>query len=1016
MNAPAAARGGPGPSARGAGSDLQSLVALYHRTAQSHRARGAAVELEVRFHEIDFCVFRTILEALIAGERLPAEGSGPKPAGAEQLPTAEGRVVQTLNAIMPEEAATRRARHRSPQEPQKASLVREMTFAGGATTTRYLRKAPLAVPFRVWLPHAPPYLVAVSLETPLDHPFTSDRGAMIRVKSRASFEVRGMPWRVDLTVTRTVAGSDAASLPGILESMFRLRGGAPVVPATLLAALGLDGPDPEETQALYRYEIEIEHLPGGEAPLLLPRQVTEIAEKVLRLSDPRLLLEADRQAEVRRISGYLQRGGERVRRYGPEWTLKRLLPAVSSLSRVVYAGLYPPHGYFLLDKADGVRAIASAHGGLLRLLVVGGEMSEYPAQQGEGPPAGEEAPGEADDATTIVDGEFVGSGAGGVFHAFDVLVLEGENLTESGYEARVAHLGAAVAALGGYGLAAVPKPMVHLTASEPATLRAQFRDPSLADRPYETDGWILTQPGKPYLDTLAYKWKPPKNTTIDFLARRPPLGVLGRAPYVDAPGCRLHFLFTGIQAEMFRALGLEKAPGYPELFPEERGRPYFPVQFAPSDAPLAYLYQHPDRRPEGAGGEGWVAEVDGKILEMRCTDDCAAAGALGVPAWGLVRLRADRAQEQKSGSYFGNDYRVAELNWLNYVDPFPEEQLWEGVAAGYFGLKSALYTAQTAFVSFVKSRRISATLARAPWVVDLGVGRGADLGRYREAGVGHLVGVDADRGAISELVRRKFEHAMGKGQGKGVPGRGPPRSGPVLSALRADLLVDHAEVLSKVQGIPGYPSAGADAVVCNLAVHYFAGSAANLQNFAALCRGLVREGGHVVLTLFLGDRVHELLLREKVGPGEAWEVRQEGALKYALRRDYAEGELTPAGQQVGVLLPFSGGNLREEFLVNVSYLLEVFAARGFSEEPQGVNGSLGELLEEFRKSNASTFNRLTADDKTWVSLMGELLLRRDPYQPPPASPDEAADELPSAPAAPSEPKAMKKTAKKPAGR
>jgi len=94
----------------------------------------------------------------------------------------------------------------------------------------------------------------------------------------------------------------------------------------------------------------------------------------------------------------------------------------------------------------------------------------------------------------------------------------------------------------------------------------------------------------------------------------------------------------------------------------------------------------------------------------------------------------------------------------------------------------------------------------------------------------------------------------------------------------------------------------------------------------------------------------------------------------------------------------------------------VFAARGFSEEPQGVNGSLGELLEEFRKSNASTFNRLTADDKTWVSLMGELLLRRDPYQPPPASPDEAADELPSAPAAPSEPKAMKKTAKKPAGR
>jgi len=995
MHALPVERGGGGPPVRGAGSDLQSLVALYHRSAQGHRARGASVELEVRFHEIDFCVFRTILEALVEGE---------------QLPTAEGRVRQTINAIMPEEAASRRARHRSPQEPQKANLVREMTFEGGATTTRYLRKAPLAVPFRVWLPHAPPYLVAVSLEAPLDHPFTCDRGATIRVKSRASFELRGAPWRIDLTVTRTVAGSDAAALPGVFRSMFRLEG-PPVAPADLLAVLGLDGPDSEETQALYRYEIEIEHLPGGETPLH-PQMVTEIAEKVLRLSDPRLLLEADRLAEVRRISGYLLKGGERVRRYGQEWTLKRLLPAVSSLSRVVYAGLYPPTGYYLLDKADGVRALASAHGGILRLLVVGGEMTEYPLRGGE--PSAEEALSGGGDTATIVDGEFVGEGAGGVFYAFDVLVLGGDNLTESGYEVRVGHLGAAVAALGGYGLAAVPKPMVHLTASEPDPLRAQFQDPSLADRPYETDGWILTRPGKPYLDTIAYKWKPPERTTIDFLARRPPAGVLGRAPYVDAPGCRLHFLFTGIQAEMFRALGLEKAPGYSELFPEERGRPYFPVQFAPSDAPLAFLYQHPERRPGGDEGKGWVAEVDGKILEMRCADDCAAAGALGVPAWRLTRVRTDREREQKSGSYFGNDHRVAELNWLNYVDPFPEAQLWEGVAAGYFGLKSALYAAQTAFVSFVKSRRILETLARAPWVVDLGVGRGADLGRYREAGVGHLVGVDADRGAISELVRRKYEHAVGKGQGKGSSGRGPSRSGPVVSALRADLLVDHPEVLSKVRGIPGFPSAGADAVVCNLAVHYFAGSAENLQNFAALCRGLVREDGHVILTLFLGDRVHEHLEREKVGTGETWEARQEGVLKYALRRDYAEGELTPAGQQVGVLLPFSGGNLREEFLVNVGFLLEVFAARGFSEV--GLSGSLGELLEEFRKNNAPTFNRLTPDDKLWVSLMGEIVLRRDRPSPPPLGPDEPTVGAPPGPVARPSPKGAKKAPKKRAGR
>ena len=940
--------GRPGPPNRGPGSDLQSLVAHYNRVAPAQKLRGTNVELEVRFHEIGRGVFQTILAALAAGEAGPTDG---------------GRIVQTVATLMPEDPLARRNRGRGPEGGgrQRASLVKEQTFGPGGMETAYRRKSGLFAPYRVALPHAPPYLVAVSAES-AEPEFTPDRGATIRVKRRASFELQGAPWRVDLTVVRPLTGADAAALPGILQTMFALKG-RPLPPAAQLLE-GLDGDGGEAAQAaaaaLYRYEVEIEHLAEpGQLPVT-PAAVTAIAESILRLSDPRLLQEADRQAEVRRISDYLLRERQRPPRVGAaEGSLKRLLPAVTALSAVAYAPLYPPTGFFLLDKADGVRALASAHDGVLRFLPVGGAMEEFSAPEGGAAPARPPSGG------TVVDGEYVG----GVLYAFDVLVLRGENLTGRGYEDRVARLGDAVAALGGFGLALEAKPMVHLTASTPEALRAQFRDPALVGRPYATDGWILTRPGKPYLETDAYKWKPPAHTTIDLLARRPPPAAMGHPPFVDAPGCRLHFLFAGISRELFRALSLELVDGYSELFPSAAGRPYFPAQFSPSDAPRAFLYQHPDAPP--AGDSGWVRDVDGQVLELRCAEGCRAAGGLGLPSWELVRVRADRASELQTGTYFGNDFRVAELSWLNYVAPFPEAQLWEGIPSGYFAPKGVLYDAQTAFVSFAKAHLLVERLSRAPWVVDLGVGRGADLPRYWDASVGHLIGVDADRAALAELVQRKYSLAVKEKKGAGR-GRG---AGPTVSVLRADLRTEAQRALGAIRSVPGFPPAGADAVVCNLALHYFADTAEHLEAFAALCRNLVRPGGQVLLSFLLGERVHALLAREKIAVGATWEAHQEGVLKYAIRRDFAEEALTPAGQQVAVLLPFSSGQLRSESLVNVEHLERLFAARGFSREC-GVGLDFEDLLPRFREKNRMQANRLTGADLEWVALMGAVVFRR----------------------------------------
>ncbi len=918
---------------------LEGLVAHYRRAQADPNLRGAEIELELRFQGVDRRLFETILAALARGEA----GAGP------------GAVTCAVSAIMEEAPGAKTHRHR---EAPRVSLIRQIAFdpAGGARGgERYYRKWPLAPPHRVRNPQGLSYGVFLSAEEPLAVPFVSDAGALIRVKSRASFPV-GSGWRADLTVSRSLQGADAqAALGGVVERMFRR---APLTPANMLAVLGQAGAEGAEAD-VYSYELEVERAAGEGGAAPLPSEVTALAAEVLRLANPGHVAEAAYQAEIHHVASFVEKAPGVLRRFEHEWGLKKLVPQVVALTRNDYQGVYPPTGYYLLDKADGVRALASVRGARLALLAEG--LREY-----GGPPAA---------GATIVDGELVG----GAFHAFDVIALRGENVSGEGYGARAGRLAEAAEVLRAYGLDARPKPVVHLTGATPAELKAQFAAAAgEGGRPYGTDGLILMAPGRAYRDEGgAYKWKPLRETTIDFLARRPPPSVLGRRPYVDAPGHELYLLFVGINRELFEALGLERAPGYRELF-GERGGSYFPVQFAPSDAPLAYLYQHPVEAPPG--GAGWAREIEGRVVELRCGGGCAAAGAGGPepPAWEFVRIREDRDRELRTQQYFGNDFRVAELTWLNYVDPFREEMLWEGPAAGYWTApKSPLYRSQTAFTSYVKDRRIAGDLAHAAWVVDVGIGKGQDFGRYVRAGVRHVVGIDKDRGGLSELVRRKYTEADARrgGQRRGGQRREGRRGTPTtLYALQADASAPAPELAGRVRAVAGFPAGGADALVINLVINYLAGSVVSLRNFAALCLGLVKVGGLVVITTIGGQRVHDFFARKGVGPGETWESRQDGVLKYAIRRDYSASSLTPAGQQIGILLPFSAGVLYTEYLVNVGTVVNEFKLRGFA-----LVSALGfaDRFEDFKTQNPARYKQLTPADLEYLSLYEEVVLRRE---------------------------------------
>jgi hypothetical protein len=983
---------------------LDAIIGTFRREESGQSANANPdrhFELEIRLQDVDAANFSSIYSALVSS-RAPDGRELPMAVGAPEL-------SQTIGALMPMRArAPGVSGMRAPGTPQTSSL-RELRYERGKKVGEsYSHKEPLMLPWHSPRGSSLAYSVSLSAEIPDRRGVISDESALIRVKARASFPFElpssedpavKLSWRADLTVVREFSGTEAGSISAVVGQMFRTT--PAMTPQTLLKSLGVVSPTGEIVSvvaSLYRYEVEVEFVAArGVRDLLRAPDVVAAADTILGLASPERVRDAALQAAIFRAAKYIVRGspGE-LRAFEYERGLRQLLPQARALTRADYREKYPPRGFFLTDKADGRRALGFACDG--RGMIAANELYDgFTPVAGDSTVNASAASASAASTSTvstantsaagdtILDGELITNPDGTMtFYAFDVIVVAGTDLTQKGFEVRVLRIAEGVAALVAAGVPARAKEYAHIISAAPADLERAVRSVYEAKRPYEVDGLIFVEPEQSYSKTLNFKWKSAAHNTIDFLARRVPASVLGRAPYIDRPGHKLYFLFVGINPQLYSALGLQRCPGYAELFPGGNHGGYFPIQFAPSDVPLAYLYEHPEGAA-AAGGAG--GDLDGQIVEMRCAGNCdAAAGGAARVNWELVRMRDDRRSDLMRGSaYFGNDFRIAELTWLNYVDVFPLEQLWTGPGSDYFQKpRAGIYRAQTAVMNFAKTRLIE-SLGQANWVVDVGAGRGSDLGRYFSAGVGHLIAVDNDRAALAELVRRRFDHAKRRANPIGAQGRTQVAGrGTTLYILAADANDPYAALRERF-GQLNLPADGADALVCNLAVHYFMCTTEAMKNFALLARATVRAGGSLVLTVLVGELVHKAFLDAGVGVNGSWDRNEAPAYglaadgaqavrKYSMRRNYASKTLEAAGQRIGVLLPFSDGQYYEECLVNVGALSKVLAARGFGAP---VQRPIVDSIDEFAAQNRPLAAELTAADREWLGLYATLVYRRE---------------------------------------
>jgi len=874
-----------------------------------------------------------------------------------KLDVSDGQLTEVISALT---SANRSDTYRiKTGEPNKSVHIRELHFRNGTKTEeKFITKSQLLIPLRVLSSIGLPYIVSLSLETPGNRDFSNDENSIIRVKSRVSFIINveseniSLQWRVDLTVVRRIMGKNSLSLKNIKSQMF-----PPELTANnIIEILKLRE---SATSALYKYEIEIEFIgPKGKNDLVRGHHITAAANIVLSILSQRSAADSIMQTEILRIAKYIAKSAEHLERFQNNVSLKRLLPSVITITRPDYRSIYPPINMFMSDKADGVRAIA----------LVREEKGFIIADTLYGPFIPSSAKSKLK-AETILDGELVVNGDVIMFYAFDIIVIAGDDISQDGFEKRFIKLEEGVEILRDANLPAVAKKFKRLESDQPSELEREMKEIINLNSPYKIDGYILTVAGSPYNSTVSYKWKSAKDNTIDFLARRAPKSALGKEPFIDRKGHKLYFLFNGISSDLYKSLRLRYCPGYAELFGEtgpllgaeassrmnaNKGN-YFPIQFSTSDMPLAYLYQHPDSSELG--------EIDGKVVEGRCAliTNGSCAVNIGLVKWEMVRIREDRKSELLTKAYYGNDFHTAEIIWINYVDPFPLEQLWEGPSSDYFmRSKSSLHRAQISVISYVKSKRIS-TFRGNNLVIDLGSGKGQDLGRYLEARVKTLVAIDQDRAALAEMIRRKYRFAK---QGK--------KYSTTIYAVLTDLTAPYEQTTKKIIAL-GIDDESADAVVCNLAVHYFLSNVAGMRNFVALARSLVKISGKVVITSFIGSAVHELFIKEMIKIGSSWKVYENDVLKYSLKRNYKTNTLEAAGQSIGVLMPFSDGQYYDEYLVNTDRLAEEFCNRGFKKI---ASASIADHLKLFAEYDPVTTKLLSDNDKLYLSLYGEMVFER----------------------------------------
>lgn len=688
--------------------------------------------------------------------------------------------------------------------------------------------------------------VRISIKKEVDMPTNPQIKStnLIRLIDRYSFEHSientQNPWRIDLS---KVATKEFSNFQGAEKAWNELI-----------------GPDMSD----FTYELEIEYI-GKQN---IENIVKGMANSISYIKDiliPDFQFYKLRKEIFRTIQGILQISGREV-------DFRRDLTDNPISLRFQNLGDIETNLYSATEKADGTRKL---------LWIDENNMGYFLTSANDIEPLEKITDGLTN---CLIDGEDIN---GEIYATFDMLIENGKDVRAESHKERLELLQKSIKSILSKKRKVIVKkfyfPEKGKRATESVNEQVEQGTKRIYDLarkvleakyPYKIDGIIFTPVEARYKDPhmKIYKWKPPEETTIDFLIRR-----IGNNQYQ---------LFVGIHRDTFKRLKLTLPKNYRLLFPtiDIQKINYFPVPFYPKS--------HYENGKE---------PVDNVIAEFSFNKEANN--------WKIVRIREDRTAEyRKYGHPFGNDWETAMTNWEIITQPITEGMITGKEKIPFFidkGSRDLSIQAMKKFHNYVKFQLYSKYVAKTKWLLEIASGRMGDLQKWIEVGVKNVLSVDIDADAIQEGRRR-------------IAGLGK------VPVKIFDQLADFGELFQPVSGTTN----SFDNAVCNFAVHFFMGGQATFQQFVENVDKYLKKGGYLVITSLDGRRVNNFFEKNKIGEGEIYEFVKDGKRVLALKKLYKGYALSDMSQEM-LSFVITIGSVQSEYLVNFEFLKETFKAKSY---------------------------------------------------------------------------------------
>ena len=327
--------------------------------------------------------------------------------------------------------------------------------------------------------------------------------------------------------------------------------------------------------------------------------------------------------------------------------------------------------------------------------------------------------------------------------------------------------------------------------------------------------------------------------------------------------------------------------------------------------------------------------------------------------WVIMRVRHDKTSLYRSSERLvgPNSFGVANNNWQTIHDPITQRMITTGANISSSGSAQIYYAATSTKKSralrdfhnrFVKQLLIRAVSSVGDTLIDMAVGRGGDLPKWRHVMLSFVLGVDIDEHGITNRVDGACTRYV-------QMTRSDP--GMKLKAIfvRADTSknlkdgsatyndTDHevvrclfgganaASVGAGVSKSFGVLEKGADTVSIQFATHYMFGSLASVYNLVRNFSECVKIGGHVIGTTYDGVRVFELLRHTKVG--EDYVIHEtDGTDICRITREFESSKFPNDSGSIGfpiVVHQDTIGHAIREYLVNFEFFGSVMEEFGF---------------------------------------------------------------------------------------